>query len=107
MVAVFGLKEDFLKYKAEHADRKEIIKLVTENIEKDFCGYNVEKVVFLENFWKGYGNLMKFYIKLAPYIRGGTSEQARQDLRKMIEIERTLIRVRNDMTRVAVMEMVT
>ena len=100
MIAVFGLKKDFEKFKVDNKDATCLFKLVTDNIEQDFCGYSVEDLVFLPEHIKGYPNLLKTYTTVLSYVRGPRSERALQQLRQLIEIEATVSRIRKDMTTV-------
>ncbi len=100
MIAVFGLKTDFEKFKADNRDSKHLFKLVTDNIEQDFCGYSVEELIFLPEHIKGYPNLLKTYTKVMSYVRGPRCELALQQLKQLIEIETTISRIRSAMTSV-------
>lgn len=101
MIAVFGLKTDFEKFKNDNNESKHLFKLVTDNIEHDFCGYNVEQLVFLEEHYRGYPNLLKTYTKVLAYVRGPRCEAALKQLKDLIEIESTISRIRKDMVYVA------
>lgn len=101
MIAVFGLKSDFEKFKADNGDAKHLFKLVTDNIEQEFCGYNVEGLIFLQEHYKGYPNLLKTYTKVLAYLRGPRCEAAHKQLKDLIEIESTICRLRKDMVFVA------
>lgn len=101
MIAVFGLKVDFEKFKTDNKESKHLFKLVGDNIEQDFCGYNVEQLIFLPDHFKRYPNLLKTYTKVLAYVRGPRSEVALAQLKQLIEVETIIGRIRRDMTSAA------
>jgi len=98
MIAVFGLKKDFELLKKSNKDSKQLLKLVTDNIQIDFNGYNIEAIMFLPNHTAAYPNPLRTYTQVLAYIRGPRTEAALEQLKQLIEIEQLINRIRKDMT---------
>lgn len=95
MIAVFALKSEFLKLVNARKNARNY-KLVTENIMKEFCGYNVTDVLFIGNFYDAYNNLEKIATKLKTYVGGKDSEIAMYKLNQVINIDVEIKKIKKE-----------
>ena len=93
MTAVFASRTNFKSF-IESVDQPEDFKLVTDNIVHDFSAISVDAVVFIDEYWKCYPNLVKTYTQVMTYIRGSRSREALQLIKSLIQVENQILQYR-------------